>query len=127
MELRREVVREVRLVGLGVTLALIVIGLIGLVEKGPVIPSVPVGSSPLSPLSYGTFSLYEIARSSYNTVVVVEPRDVFRIRSSRCVYIVISPSKPVERDRASEVLELLKKACSSTAVLIADEEPTSTG
>ncbi|MEM4937448.1 MAG: hypothetical protein QW509_04670, partial [Sulfolobales archaeon] len=61
---RLEVVREVRLVSLGLAALLVLVGFMALVEKGPQVPAIPIGSSPLSPLSYGTQSLYEIARST---------------------------------------------------------------
>ncbi|MCX8209075.1 MAG: hypothetical protein N3G79_05490 [Sulfolobales archaeon] len=124
-ELKLKAVREARLVGLGVVVALVAIGLIGLVEKGPVVPAIPSGSSPLSPLSYGTLSFYEASRSRYEAIVLLDPEEILRVRSSRCVYVVISPSKPIERDYALKLLELTRGSCSSIAVLVADEESTS--
>ncbi len=119
--------REVRLVGLGLAAALVIAGLLGLVEKGPVVPALHLGSSPLSPLSYGTSSLYEMARSRYGAAVILEPGDLEGLKSERCVLVVVSPAVPIEGGEARSLVRRLREACGSLAVLVADEETTSNG
>lgn len=124
---RLEAVREVRLVAFGLASALLLIGLIGLAEKGPVVPEVPMGPSPLSPLSYGTLSFYEIARSAHRATIVFTPEDIDEVSSGRCLYVVVSPMVPMDRGRAATLVESLRKNCGSVSVLVADEEDTSNG
>ncbi|MEM2007506.1 MAG: hypothetical protein QW154_07735 [Sulfolobales archaeon] len=124
---RLEVVREVRLVSLGLAALLVLVGLVALVEKGPQVPAIPIGPSPLSPLSYGTQSLYEIARSTYRTAIILKPEDISSLNSSRCLYVIVSPTIPVGVSNATELVTSLRRSCEVMAVLVADEDTTSNG
>ncbi len=114
-----------RLVSITLVLILITIGLIALTEKGIPRPQIPVGTSPLSPLSYGTSVLYQIARSRYNTIVALDIDELNTVAGDRCVYIVISPSYPITWDESKAIVSRLLQRCGSIAIFIADEEPTS--
>jgi len=112
-------VKEVRLVPVAVVLALVAVGLVALVEKGVPGGAVALGPSPLNPLSYGTRVLYELVRSRYATYIATDLEDLARVRGVRCVYVLVSPERPV--DRAGEILSKLLSGCSEVALLVADE------
>lgn len=119
--------REVRLVGLGLALALILVGLLALVEKGPVAPTVPTGPSPLNPLSLGTTSFYDMARRHYRAQVITKVEELKAISASRCLYVTISPEIPIGDAEAKAIARYLKLGCGEVALLVADEETTSNG
>lgn len=117
--------REVRIVGLGLVLALILVGLLALVEKGPVAPAVPVGPSPLNPLSLGTTSFYYMVRERYRAHVLTKIEELKDISASRCLFVEISPEIPVGDSEAEAIARYLKLGCGKVSLLVADEETTS--
>ena len=117
--MKLERVKEVRLVPVAVVLALVAVGLVALVEKGVPGGAVALGPSPLNPLNYGTRVLYELVRSRYATYIATDLEDLAKVRDERCVYVLVSPEKPV--DRAEEILSKLLSACPEVALLVADE------
>jgi hypothetical protein len=125
MELKLGSHREVRLVSLGLALALVVVGLLALTEKGPVAPAVPVGPSPLNPLSLGTLSFYEMARERYRTLTVTKIEELGALSASKCLFVVVSPEVPVGDGEAAAVARYLRSGCGEVALLVADEETTS--
>jgi len=102
-----------------VVLALAAVGLVALAEKGAPGGAVALGPSPLSPLSYGTRVLYELARSRYATYIATDLKELSRVEAGRCVYVLVSPERPV--DRAEELLSRLLGSCPEVALLVADE------
>lgn len=114
-----------RFVSTVLVLALIAIGFIALIEKGIPRPQIPIDASPLSPLQYGTSTLYQIARSKYDTRVVLDLSELDSVGGSHCVYIVISPSHPITWSESRIIVSKLLQRCDSIAILVADEETTS--
>lgn len=117
--------RRGRLVPTAVILTLLAVGLIALVEKGAPRLEIPVDSSPLNPLSYGTSILYQTAQTRYRVWTALNLDDLDRVEGDRCIYAIISPSHPVTLDESRAIVSKLLRRCSSTAILIADEETTS--
>lgn len=109
------------LVSWGLFIALLAVGLIGLVEKGPPRAYLYIGASPLSGLSIGTADLIRLLRANYRHVTVVSSPSQINPPpgASSCVYIVISPERGYGND-ASEIIEKLSE-CPRAGMLVADE------
>jgi hypothetical protein len=101
------------------------IGLLALVEKGPLVPGIPVGASPLSPLPLGTMWLINTLRSNYTVQVLLDYSTLHSISGETCIFVVISPEKSYMLEESLKIINALKSQCKRLKLLIADEEPTS--
>jgi len=104
---------------------ILIIGLIALVEKGPVVPGVPIGASPLSPLSLGTLELAYMLKRNYTVIVVTEQSLLNYTSGDICVFTTISPEKPFTLEESLEIVNTLKTKCHKLKILIADESTSS--
>jgi hypothetical protein len=104
---------------------MVFIGLIALVEKGPLVPGIPVGASPLSPLPLGTMWLVNTLRSNYTVQVILDYSTLHSVSGETCVFVVISPEKPYTLEESLKIINTLRSRCKRLKLLIADEEPTS--
>lgn len=113
------------LVSWGLFLALLAIGLIGVVEKGPPHAYLYAGASPLSGLSIGTSDLVRLLRAHYRHVYIVTAISQLNPPPgiSSCVYIAVSPEKGYGDD-APKIIEKLIE-CPRAGILVADEYTTS--
>jgi len=109
-----------------VVLALIVIGIIALVEKGRPQPYVYKGASPASTGKLGTYLFLSEVKKRYPATTAVFYLDQLSIPSGakHCVYIAISPEEEYGVEEARTILGRLKE-CSYPALFIADETPIS--
>jgi hypothetical protein len=101
------------------------IGLIALVEKGLLVPGIPVGASPLSPLPLGTMWLVNTLRSNYTVQVILDYSTLHSVSGETCVFVVISPEKPYTLEESLKIINTLRSRCKRLKLLVADEEPTS--
>jgi hypothetical protein len=113
--------RRASFVSLSLLVLLILVGLIALVEKGPSVPGIPLGASPLNPLALGTYRFAELASRKYQAVIATSINDLLTVSSTHCIYISISPETPYTVDEAKQVIEVLKQRCGEVTVLVADE------
>jgi hypothetical protein len=104
---------------------MVFIGLIALVEKGPLVPGILVGASPLSPLPLGTMWLVNTLRSNYTVQVILDYSTLHSVSGETCVFVVISPEKPYTLEESLKIINTLRSQCKRLKLLIADEEPTS--
>ncbi|ADV64660.1 hypothetical protein [Desulfurococcus mucosus] len=118
---RRKGWRRSSLVAAFTAAALVFIGLVALVEKGPVAPGLPQGASPLNPLSLGTMRLLKELEARYPVRVASSLQDLDGISGAKCIYIVVSPEKPFTSSEAGYIIKALKERCGSASVLVADE------
>ncbi|MCY0868265.1 MAG: hypothetical protein OWQ48_03425 [Desulfurococcus sp.] len=109
------------LVALTVLAALVFIGLVAMVEKGPVVAGIPQGASPLNPLSYGTLKLVNALELEYSVRVISSLNDLENAGGEKCVYATISPEVPFTLEEAEHTIGILKSKCGSLTVLVADE------
>jgi len=109
------------LVATSVIIVLIFIGLVALVEKGPVVPGLPQGASPLNPLSLGTLLLMKNLEQHYRVRVISSLQDLESVSGARCVYVTISPEEFFTESEANYIVNSLKSKCSRPVVLVADE------
>ena len=113
---------RIKLVASTVTAALVIIGIVALLEKGP--PNIVVysGAAPENPGYIGTMYTYIYLRHYYpNTIVVTSARDFSNLpRSRHCLYIVISPTKNMSSSYIESLLRWLR-SCDEGAVFVADE------
>lgn len=99
----------------------ILIGLIALVEKGPLVPGIPVGASPTSPLPLGTLRLFELLSRNYTVYMVLDYNKLDSINGEICVFTTVSPEKPFTIEESLEIVNNLKSKCRRVKLLIADE------
>jgi hypothetical protein len=104
---------------------MVFIGLIALVEKGPLVPGIPMGASPLSPLPLGTMWLVNTLRSNYTVQVILDYSTLHSVSGETCVFVVISPEKPYTLEESLKIINTLRSRCKRLKLLVADEEPTS--
>lgn len=122
MPLRKDLrVKQKGFISTTTILLLIAIGLLALVEKGPTVPGVPIGASPINPLSLGTSKFVELASRNYTTFIVYRLRDLENIGGEICLYITVSPEIPYTVEESKTILSILRNRCSKLRFLIADE------
>ncbi|MEL9908931.1 hypothetical protein [Desulfurococcus sp.] len=115
------------LVTASIVLALVFIGLIALVERGPIVPGFPVGASPFNPLSFGTLGLVKDLEHYYTVRIASSMEDLNRLTGGKCIYVVISPEKPFAASEAEYIVKSLSERCREAVVLIGDESTYSNG
>ncbi len=113
------------LVPSSIMIALVVIGLLALVSKGPPIVYIYSGPSPLNNGALGTSQLVVLLRSLYPlTYAALSVDDVKKLvelnHAKHCVYVLISPSEPVSMGSAKAIISAIRR-CPKAALLIADE------
>ncbi len=118
--------RRYRLVPRYVTALLVLIAIVALVAKGPPQIYLYAGPSPFNQGSLGTSQLVILLRHDYpNTYIVTSLRDIEMYSKGRyCLYIVVSPQKPITPREASRIISYLRQ-CKHYAILIADESRNS--
>lgn len=122
MPLKKQlVVKQKGFVSTSVILILIAIGLIALVEKGPAALGIPIGASPLNPMSLGTSKLVELAGRNYTTFIIYRLRDLEDVYGEICLYITVSPEVPYTVEESKTILGILKSRCLKLKFLVADE------
>ena len=104
---------------------ILLVGLVALVEKGPIMPGIPVGASPLSPLSLGTLELVYMLRRNYTVQVITEHNLLNYTSGLVCVFTTISPEKPFTLEESIEIVKTLKTKCLKLKLLVADESTNS--
>jgi len=140
--------REVAVLSTASVVALLIIALIGLAEKGPPQIAVYMGASPLNDGSIGTMDLALALRGAGYRVVLIynltqyaeraqhiqasDLSEVYRYAdieeippSRRCLFITISPEIPYTVREAAVVVSNLVYKCGEVSVLVADEGTTS--
>ena len=118
---------KLRLVTRGVVLALLLIGLLALVEKGPPPLYIFTGATPANPGALGTYTLFTLVKGKYPETTTIFNIDELAslLDADRCLYIVISPEKPYSEEEAKKVLRILTSKCRRPSLLVADEATTS--
>ena len=100
---------------------IIAIGLLALIEKGPVAPGVPVGASPLNPMALGTSQLVDLVAKNYSITIIHSLTELSRVRGELCTYVTISPEVPYRSEEANSIASMLKERCARLKILVADE------
>jgi len=123
--LLREKLRRSNYISTLLLVLILLVGLIALVEKGPLVPGIPIGASPLSPLSLGTLELVYMLRRNYTVYVITEQSLLSAISGEICVFTTISPERPFTLEEATLVTSKLRDVCSKLKILVADESTNS--
>jgi len=88
---------------------LVAIGLLALVEKGPATSGIPVGASPLNPMTLGTSQLVDLAARNYSTAIIYSLKELEKVSGELCVFVTISPEIPFRGDEAEIIISLLRR------------------
>jgi hypothetical protein len=118
-------VRKIKLVSIGLIIALFLIALLAVLEQGPPNTYLYIGASPLNTGRLGTSDLFLYTKTLYpRTQLVLDWSRVFVDRCSNIVIVIISPETPYTDNDLSNIEKVLRK-CSTKNFLIADESTIS--
>ncbi|MEM1873303.1 MAG: hypothetical protein QXF57_01760, partial [Acidilobaceae archaeon] len=103
-------------------LALFLIALIALLEKGPQVVPLAIGAHPLNGGPLGLSRFYEMLSEKHDVVLVTDWREAVESleRCERALVVIVSPELRYEESEAKLVAELARR-CREVALLVADE------
>ncbi|MEM4655931.1 MAG: hypothetical protein QXD80_03100 [Acidilobaceae archaeon] len=103
-------------------LLLLLIGIIGILEKGPIIIPVFIGAHPANNGPLGLSNLYEMLRYNYTVILVTNWSKIIDSleECSNILIIIVSPEAPYKREEVESILDITRK-CRSTSIIIGDE------
>lgn len=117
--------RRLRLVAKLTVLAMALVMIVALLEKGPPPAYVYPEASPANPGPLGTLYLLKLLRSSYRVSPIFTLDNLNIPKNDVCVYAVISPLLPYMKKEAETIVNTLRSSCNRFSLLIADEYTTS--
>lgn len=103
-------------------LALILVGLVGVLEKGPISIPLTVGAHPFNRGPFGAHSLYSMLSSNYTVIPAYNWSQALAqlANCSKALIIIVSPEIQYTQGDA-EAIRMFKDKCEELALIIGDE------
>ncbi|MCX8195941.1 MAG: hypothetical protein N3F67_02545 [Acidilobaceae archaeon] len=112
--------QKVSLLSLPLLLSLLLIGVIGALERGPVALPVYVGAHPTNEGPMGLSELYQAIRRNYSTILVSSWEAVRVEGNCKLLLLVISPEVPYTEEEIEKISSVMSR-CVGSKILVADE------